>query len=218
MRWFKYILALVIALGLLKLVPLFAKPEKSQEKPVPANATVATLAGGCFWCIEAAFEGKPGIYTVTSGYSGGDKPNPTYREVASGKSGYVETVQIKYDPKKISFAELLEIYWRNINPTDAGGQFVDRGPQYQAIIFYHDEKQKEIAEESKQALAKSGRFDKPILTPIRAYKNFYPAEEYHQGFYRKSPLRYKMYKKNSGRDSFLGRVWKDLKEKVVENQ
>ena len=141
------------------------------------------------------------------GYTGGRTENPTYGEVSSGTTGHVEAIQVVYDPSKISYSELLDVFWKQIDPTDSGGQFVDRGSQYKTAIFYHDEEQKRLAERSKQDLGKSGKFDKPIATEIKSFEKFYPAEEYHQDYYKKSPLRYKFYRYNSGRDEFLKEVW-----------
>ena len=155
---------------------------------------VATFAGGCFWCTESDFEKTPGVVKVISGYTGGTKENPTYQEVSSGSTGHVEAVQVYYDPSKISYEGLLDAFWRHIDPTDPGGQFVDRGSQYRSVIFYHDEEQRRLAEKSKEALAKSGRFDKPIVTEIIKFTKFYEAEEYHQDYYKKNPLRYKFYR------------------------
>jgi len=168
---------------------------------------VATFAGGCFWCTESDFEKTPGVVKVISGYTGGTKENPTYQEVSSGSTGHVEAVQVYYNPSKISYERLLDAFWRHIDPTDPGGQFVDRGSQYRSVIFYHDEEQRRLAEKSKEALAKSGRFDKPIVTEIIKFTKFYEAEEYHQDYYKKNPLRYKFYRYNSGRDQFLKKVW-----------
>jgi peptide methionine sulfoxide reductase msrA/msrB len=165
----------------------------------------AIFAGGCFWCMEKPFELLPGVVSVTSGYTGGISINPTYENYADG--GHVEAVEVLYDPKKISYAELLNVFWRQINPTDAGGQFVDRGPQYTSAIFYLNEQQRVQAEASKASLEKSGRFDKPIVTPVKQASTFYPAEEYHQDFYKKNPLRYWYYRSRSGRDQFLEKVW-----------
>jgi peptide methionine sulfoxide reductase msrA/msrB len=167
----------------------------------------ATFAGGCFWCVEADFEKVPGVVEVISGYTGGAQENPTYAEVSSGKTGHVEAVQVIYDPTKVSYQELLEVFWRHVDPTDPGGQFVDRGPQYRTIIFYHDEEQKRLAEETKQELARSGRFSKPIVTEIVKFTRFYRAEDYHQDYYKTHALRYKYYRLNSGRDQFLNKVW-----------
>jgi peptide methionine sulfoxide reductase msrA/msrB len=170
-----------------------------------ANVSVATLAGGCFWCVEADFEKVPGVVKVVSGYTGGSQENPTYENYAN--SGHVEAVQVFYDPQKISYQELLDHFWRLVDPTDAGGQFVDRGPHYRPAIFYHDDEQKRLAEESKAALEHSGRFQKPIATEIIKFSKFYPAEDYHQNFSKEQPTRYKSYRTNSGRDQFLQKVW-----------
>jgi peptide methionine sulfoxide reductase msrA/msrB len=167
----------------------------------------ATFAGGCFWCTEADFEKLPGVVKVLSGYAGGTKENPTYKEVSSGGTGYVEAVQVYYDPPRLTYKELLDYFWKHIDPTDAGGQFVDRGAQYRSVIFYHDDEQKQLAEQSKEALGKSGRFDKPIITEIVKFTTFYKAEEYHQDYYKKSLLRYKSYRSGSGRDQFLKKAW-----------
>lgn len=165
----------------------------------------ALFAGGCFWCMEAPFEKVNGVVDVVSGYAGGVEKNPTYKNYA--KSGHIEVVQVTYDPTKVSYRELLDIFWRNIDPTDAGGQFGDRGPQYRAVIFYSTPEEKIIAEKSKQALAQSKRFKKPIITEIRPNSTFYPAEEYHQDYSRKNPIRYNYFRLRSGRDAFLRRFW-----------
>jgi peptide methionine sulfoxide reductase msrA/msrB len=175
------------------------------------NLSKATFAGGCFWCTEADFEKLPGVVKVISGYAGGQKENPTYQEVSSGTTGYVEAVQVYYDPAKLTYEELLEYFWRHIDPTDPGGQFVDRGSQYRSVIFYHDEEQKRLAEKSREALENSGRFNKPIVTEIVKFTTFYEAEAYHQDYYKKNPLRYKFYRYHSGRDRFIEKTWgKDL--------
>ncbi len=179
----------------------------STEKAVPESARIATLAGGCFWCVESAFDGVDGVYSAVSGYTGGEKPNPTYQEVSSGGSGHVEAVQVRYDPAKLSYEDILHIFWRRIDPTDGGGQFADRGNQYQTYIFYHDEAQHAVAEESKQALAALGKFDKPIVVPIVPATEFYPAEEYHQDYHLKNAAHYKRYSYGSGRTPFLERIW-----------
>ncbi len=181
-----------------------------------ANSETATFAGGCFWCTESDFEKVEGVVEVISGYSGGDEENPTYKEVSSGRTGHVETVQVLYDPKKVSYKELLGVFWRHVDPTDPGGQFVDRGPQYRTVIFYHNEAQKRLAEESREELEKSGEFNSPIVTEIVMFSKFYMAEEYHQDYYKKSPIRYKFYRYNSGRDQFLKKVWGDSMEKAAK--
>jgi peptide methionine sulfoxide reductase msrA/msrB len=183
------------------------------------NLKKATFAGGCFWCTEADFEKLPGVVKVVSGYTGGQKENPTYAEVSSGKTGHVEAIQVYYDPSKISYEELLDALWKHIDPTDGGGQFVDRGPQYRSAIFYHDEEQKRLAEKSKEALGKSGKFNKPIVTEILQFTKFYEAEEYHQDYYKNHALRYSFYRHGSGRDQLLEGVWgKDLEPKKAKKE
>ncbi len=170
-----------------------------------SNLSVATFAGGCFWCVEADFEKVPGVVKVISGYTGGSQENPTYENYYN--SGHVEAVQIYFDHQKVSYQELLDHFWRQVDPTDAGGQFVDRGPHYRTVIFYHDDEQKRVAEGSKAALERSGRFKKPIATEIIKFSRFYPAEGYHQDYAKTQPTRYKSYRTNSGRDQFLQKVW-----------
>ncbi|MED4063869.1 peptide-methionine (S)-S-oxide reductase MsrA [Priestia megaterium] len=171
---------------------------------------VATFAGGCFWCMVKPFEEQPGIIKVVSGYTGGHKENPTYKEVCSETTGHYEAVQITFDPEVFPYEKLLELYWPQIDPTDAGGQFADRGDSYRTAIFYHNEHQKTLAEESKQQLEASGRFSEPIATQILPAKPFYEAEEYHQGYYKKNKFRYAMYRRGSGRDRFIKENWKDF--------
>ena len=171
----------------------------------------ATFAGGCFWCTEADFEKLPGVVKVISGYTGGTKENPTYEEVSSGTTGHVEAIQVYYDPSKITYEDLLNFFWSHVDPTDSGGQFVDRGAQYRSVIFYHDEEQKQMAEKSKEALEKSKRFNKPVVTEIIKFNKFYEAEAYHQDYNKKHSIKYSYYRHGSGRDQFLGKVWgKDL--------
>ncbi len=164
---------------------------------------IATLAGGCFWCIEAALQDKEGVVEVFNGYSGGEIKKPTYEQVSTGKTKYKEAVQIIFNPKKISYNDILNTFWDYINPTDSGGQFADRGSQYKTTIFYHDQDQKKVAQESKQKLEDSGHFSKPIATRILPYKNFYLAEEYHQDYYEKQTQQYKNYYKGSGRKEYV---------------
>jgi peptide methionine sulfoxide reductase msrA/msrB len=178
------------------------------------NLRQATFAGGCFWCTEADFEKLPGVVKVISGYTGGNKEDPTYEEVSSGKTGHVEAIQVYYDSAKITYEELLDYFWKHIDPTDGGGQFVDRGAQYRSVIFYHDEEQKRLAEKSKETLSKSGKFNKPIITEILKFTKFYEAEDYHQDYYKKNPLRYKYYRYASGRDQFLEKEWPKETEAV----
>lgn len=172
-----------------------------------ANIKVATFAGGCFWCMIEPFKKLPGVVDTRSGYTGGHKENPTYKEVKAQTTGHYEAVQVAYDPSVISYEKLLEVFWRQIDPMDAVGQFQDRGESYRAAIFYHDEEQKEKALESREALQKSGRFPKPIVTEILPEAVFYPAEDYHQDFYLKSPEEYKKDRKLSGRDEFIKKYW-----------
>jgi peptide methionine sulfoxide reductase msrA/msrB len=178
---------------------------------------VSTFAGGCFWCMEPPFEKLSGVVDVVSGYTGGFKKDPTYEEVSHTETGHVEAVQLTYDPTKVSYEDLLGVFWRNIDPTDSGGQFVDRGSSYLSAIFYHNESQQRLAELSRDSLVASGRFDKPIVTPIRAASTFYRAEEYHQDYYKKSPLKYKYYRYQSGRDKFLESVWETPKRSDTIN-
>jgi len=169
----------------------------------------AIFAGGCFWCMEPPFEKLDGVKEVISGYTGGTKENPTYKEVSSDTTGHAEAVEIIYNPEKVSYATLLDVFWRQIDPTDAGGQFVDRGSSYRSGIFYLTEEQRELAEKSKEELGKSGRFSKPIVTEIVPASHFYRAEEYHQDYYKKNTIRYKYYRYGSGRDQFLKKAWED---------
>jgi peptide methionine sulfoxide reductase msrA/msrB len=170
-----------------------------------SNLKKAIFAGGCFWCMEKPFEGLEGVVSVTSGYTGGFTENPTYKNYASGN--HLEAVEIVYDHTKITYNQLLDVFWRQIDPTDPDGQFVDRGKEYSSAIYYVDAEQKRLAEESKRDLEKSKVFDKPIVTPIMSASTFYKAEEYHQDYYKKNPLRYKFYRGGSGRDKFLKKIW-----------
>ena len=177
-------------------------PNKTNE-----NLKVATFAGGCFWCVEASFEKLEGVTEVISGYTGGQRANPTYEQVSAGVTGHFEAIEVHYDPATTTYEKLLDHFWRQIDPTDAGGQFVDRGGQYGTAIFYHDAGQKRLAEKSKDELGRSGRYDKPIVTPILPASTFYQAEDYHQDYYKKNPIRYKFYRFNSGRDPYLEKIW-----------
>jgi peptide methionine sulfoxide reductase msrA/msrB len=194
----------MVAAGFADHQPKDSSGRTTMPKPQKDLAT-ATFAGGCFWCVQADFEKVPGVVKVVAGYAGGRGENPTYENYAA--MGYVEAVQVSYDPAKVTYQQLLDYFWRHMDPTDAGGQFVDRGREYGSVIFYHDTDQKRLAAESKQALADSGRFQKPIVTEILPFTNFYRAEDYHQDYYKKNPLRYKYYRWNSGRDQFLQKVW-----------
>lgn len=179
----------------------------SQADPQTQKTETATFAGGCFWCMEGPFEVLEGVHTVVSGYMGGKKKNPTYEEVSSGSTGHAEVIQITYDPSKVKYSQLLDIFWMNIDPTTKDQQFADVGTQYRSEIFYHDESQKKEAEESKKKLAASGKFEKEIVTGISAASTFYPAEDYHQDYYKKNPTRYKQYYSGSGRKGFLEKTW-----------
>lgn len=185
-----------------------AAQQLSQHSQKPA-LSIATFAGGCFWCVESDFEKVAGVEQVISGFSGGSVANPTYKQVSAGSTGHVEAVQVYYDPQQIRYTDLLQAFWRQINPTDNEGQFVDRGKHYRPVIFYHNDEQQQLAKQSRQTLNNSGRFEKDINTEIVAFQNFYPAEEYHQDYYKKSPIRYNFYRFRSGRDQYLTKIWGD---------
>ncbi len=202
-KWVLLFFSLLVA-GSMLLGNAQGEVKKGMEKTDIAVET-AILAGGCFWCVESDLEKVPGIVSVISGYTGGQDANPTYENYA--KSGHIEAVEVRYDPRRLTYEKLLDVFWKSIDPTDPGGQFVDRGPQYRSAIFYLNEEQRVLAEKSKADLAKSGRFDKPIATEILKAGKFYPAEEYHQDYYKKSSLRYRFYRSGSGRDSFLKKAW-----------
>lgn len=173
----------------------------------PAGHDRAIFAGGCFWCEEAAFDGLPGVSSVVSGFTGGTTKNPTYEEVSSGSTGHAESVEVFYDPSKISYEKLLDVFWHNVDPLDAGGQFCDRGTQYRSAIFYLNENQRNAAEASKKKLEEQPRFQGKIATRIVPASTFYPAEDYHQQFARKNPLQYEEYRKGCGRDARLKQLW-----------
>ncbi|MGH8354471.1 MAG: peptide-methionine (S)-S-oxide reductase MsrA [Pseudomonas sp.] len=174
-----------------------------------AEQATAVFAGGCFWCTEADFEKLEGVSEAVSGYAGGQLANPTYEQVSSGATGHAEAVKVVYDPQRVSYAQLLSWFWRHIDPTDGGGQFVDRGQQYRSAIFFQSAEEQRLAEQSKQQLADSGRFDKPILTQVVPLERFYPAEDYHQNYAKEHALKYQFYRSRSGRDQFLQEVWGD---------
>lgn len=204
-------------LSLITLTSLFfvsacAESKQTQQAIEAAELSVSTFAGGCFWCVEADFEKAPGVHQVISGFSGGSVVNPSYQQVAAGTTHHVEAVQVYYDSKVINYHDLLQVFWRQINPTDNEGQFVDRGKHYRPVIFYHNKREQQQAEQSKQKLQDSGRFEQVITTEITPFKSFYVAEDYHQDYYRKNPIRYKYYRYNSGRDQYLTKIWgNDLK-------
>ena len=182
-------------------------PKKTADTSVPTRSAV--FAGGCFWCTESDFEKVEGVIDAVSGYTGGGMEHPTYEQVSAGGTGHVEAVKVVYDPQKVTYAKLLEVFWTHVDPTDAGGQFADRGNQYVSAIFYGNETERRLAESSKKKLAESHVFEKPIATKILPLGPFYVAEEYHQNYYKKNPLRYTWYRSGSGRDKFLKRTWKD---------
>jgi len=171
------------------------------------ETAVATFAGGCFWCMEHPFDALPGVISTTSGYTGGHKQNPTYAEVSSGSTGHAESIQIRFDPKLVNYNTLLDVYWHNTDPTTANRQFCDAGNQYRPAIFYHSAAQKQLAEASKAALLRHKPFDGAIVTEITKAGHFWPAEEYHQNYYLKNPLRYKLYRYHCGRDQRLQQLW-----------
>ena len=194
----------VFVLGLLIFAAAVTVGHTHQETTQGAKAT---FAGGCFWCMEEAFEKVDGVSSVVSGYAGGTKANPTYKEVSSGGTGHTEAVEVIYDPGSVTYGELLEVFWRNIDPTDGSGQFCDKGSQYRSAIFYRDEEQKRLIEESRQSLEKSKPFDAAIVTEIVPASMFYPAEDYHQDYYKRNPIRYRYYKYGCGRAKRLEALW-----------
>jgi len=204
-----------------------AQPEAAGKGQAGTATERALFAGGCFWCMEAPFEKLEGVLTVQSGYAGGSSENPTYENYGAG--GHIEVVEVVFDPQRVGYRQLLDIFWRQIDPTDGGGQFVDRGHAYSSAIFYGNEEQKKLAEQSKQELATSGIFQKPLVTPILPAPRFFPAEEYHQDYYKKNPIRYNYYRSGSGRDAFLQQIWpaagpgagadpKDLRQRLTSMQ
>jgi methionine-S-sulfoxide reductase len=195
----------VIVLGLISFV--YADDVKNASQSAEAKLEKATFAGGCFWCMEPPFDKLDGVISTTVGYAGGQEKDPTYKEVSSGKTGHAEAIEIVYDPSRVTYTELLDVFWRNIDPTQVDGQFADLGRQYRTAIFYHDEEQRRLAVASKEELENSGRFDEEIVTEIVPVREFYRAEEYHQDYSKKNPLRYKFYRYGSGRDQFLKKVW-----------
>jgi peptide methionine sulfoxide reductase msrA/msrB len=217
MKGLVVILTLVPILGLILMGWEYSHGKEPEKRTVQGDQyPTATFAGGCFWCVESDFEKVDGVVQVISGYTGGRVENPTYKEVSAGQTGHVEAVQVFYDPKRISYKDLLDVFWKHVDPTDAGGQFVDRGSQYRSVIFYNDEEQKRAAEISKQELEKSGRFGKPIVTEILPFTKFYEAEGYHQDYHKNNPLRYNYYRFSSGRDQFLGKVWGESQGAVAK--
>ena len=184
-----------------------ANPKAGSSQTSDARYEKATFAGGCFWCMEPPFDELPGVTSTTSGYTGGRTKNPTYEQVSSGGTGHAEVVEVVYDPSKITYARLLDVFWKNIDPLTPNRQFCDVGTQYRSAIYYHNEEQKRLAEASKKALESSDRFQQPIVTEITAAAPFFRAEEYHQDYYKKNPIRFKFYKYNCGRDQRLEKLW-----------
>lgn len=216
----KYLSSILLVLSLLFALNSIAG-EKNMSSPNDKKTEIATFAGGCFWCMEKPFEDMAGVYSVVSGYMGGELKNPSYEQVSTGRSGHKEVVTITFNPQLVSYAELLHLFWQNIDPTDDHGQFVDRGDQYKSAIYYYSEEQRQLAEQSKKILEEAKIFDKKIVTPILAATEFYPAEDYHQDYYKTNPLRYKLYRSNSGRDQFLDKQWAGkscpIKDKMQSN-
>lgn len=182
-------------------------PAKGEEGQSTDTLAKATFAGGCFWCMQPPFDALQGVLSTTVGYTGGREQSPTYEDVSSGRTGHAEAIQIVFDPKKVTYATLLDVFWHNVDPLDPRGQFCDHGHQYRAAIFYHDETQMALAEQSKQALQESGRFTDPVVTEIVPASEFWPAEGHHQDYYRKTPFRYKFYRYGCGRDQRLRELW-----------
>jgi len=200
-------IALVSLLNMILLAPHAWAAATVNPPPAPPQRAVATFAGGCFWCMEPPFDKLPGVISTISGYTGGQKKNPTYEEVSAGGTGHAEVVQVIYDPRKVTYQKLLDVFWRNIDPLTRNRQFCDSGSQYRSAIFYHDETQRKMAEATRANLQKSGRFKTPIATEITRAAPFYRAEEYHQDYYVKNPIRYKYYRTGCGRDKRLTEVW-----------
>jgi peptide-methionine (S)-S-oxide reductase len=197
--------AFALSLGLA--APAFADEPTKLAEPTPAGLAVATFAAGCFWCMEPPYDKTEGVVSTTSGYTGGKVPGATYKQVGAGNTGHTEAVRVVYDPKKVSYEKLLDIYWKNVDPLDADGQFCDRGDAYRPAIFVHDEEQKRLAEGSKAALAASGRFKEPIVVPVEPAREFWVAEDYHQDYYQKNPTKYAYYRWGCGRDARLEQLW-----------
>jgi peptide-methionine (S)-S-oxide reductase len=206
MRLLKYALPVFI-LGLLTIAISTSSADEAGVATADNNTAVATFAGGCFWCMEGPFDKLQGVTSTTSGYTGGHTKNPTYKQTSTGKTGHTEAVQIVYDPEQVSYEKLLDVFWHNIDPTTADQQFCDRGSQYRSEIFYHNDEQKELAEASKTALDKNKPFKESIVTQVTRASTFYAAEDYHQDYYKKNPIRYRYYRHGCGRDKRLEQLW-----------
>jgi peptide-methionine (S)-S-oxide reductase len=197
---------LLLTITLLTISTAYSEPD---QQSVSSELSVATFAGGCFWCMEPPFDKIDGVISTTSGYTDGHKKDPNYKEVSAGGTGHTEAVQIVYDPSKVSYEKLLKIFWRNIDPTTPNRQFCDKGSQYRSGIYYHNQEQKQLAKESKAELDSNKPFPQPIVTEIKMASQFYPAEDYHQDYYQKNPIRYKFYRHGCGRDKRLKSLWGD---------
>ena len=199
-------MSLLLRFAALVAACMLLTPAHAQQKQ-PPGTEIAIFAGGCFWCMEPPFDEIPGVISTTSGYTGGHKKNPTYEEVSAGRTGHAESVQVLFDPKKVSYQKLLEVYWRNIDPTTPNAQFCDHGSQYRTAIFYQNEEQLRLAQASRAEIERTKTFREPLVTEITKASEFYPAEEYHQDYYKKNPLRYKFYRATCGRDARVQEVW-----------
>lgn len=204
----------VVLVGIQQVMSKAAMMNHAKDAQMPDGAQSTVFAGGCFWCTESDFEKVDGVIEAVSGYTGGQQENPTYKRVSKGGTGHVEAVKVIYHPQMISYAQLLEIFWRKVDPTDGGGQFVDRGDHYRSVIFYGEENQRRMAEASKAKLDTSGIFDRPVATDILPLGRFDVAEGYHQNYYKKNPVRYKWYRSGSGRDQFLKKTWANRPMKI----
>ncbi len=202
------LIGLLLLGGLAAFVLVRRVPAHAQQPAARRELATATFAGGCFWCMQPLFEKLDGVVSTTVGYTGGHTKNPSYEQVSAGGTGHAESVQIVYDPAKISYTQLLDVFWHNIDPLASNGQFCDHGNQYRTAIFFHDEPQRRFAEESQRRLEESKRFERPIVTEIVPATEFYPAEEYHQNYHEKNPVRYKFYRWNCGRDQRLAELWR----------
>jgi len=205
MKLLKYALPVFI-LSLLAMT-MSTSADETSVAATDSNTSVATFAGGCFWCMEGPFDKLEGVVSTTSGYTGGHTKNPTYKQTSTGKTGHTEAVQIVYDPEQVSYEKLLDVFWHNIDPTTPDQQFCDRGSQYRSEIFYHDDEQKQLAEASKSTLEKNKPFNAPIVTQVTKASTFYAAEDYHQDYYKKNPIRYRYYRHGCGRDKRLEQLW-----------
>jgi len=206
MKLLNYTLAVFI-LSLLAVTVTISSADEAGVAATNNDTSIATFAGGCFWCMEGPFDKLEGVISTTSGYTGGHTKNPTYKQTSTGRTGHTEAVQIVYDPEHISYEKLLDVFWHNIDPTTPDQQFCDRGSQYRSEIFYHDDEQKQLAETSKAALNKNKPFSEPVVTQVTKASTFYAAEDYHQDYYKKNPIRYRYYRHGCGRDKRLEQLW-----------